>query len=326
MTEQARRILVIDDDPATADVARKWFEAEPFEVIDARDGESGIERAVKDAPELILLDLTMPGIDGLEVARRLKAESGTRSIPVVLLTACRDVNSKVEAFAAGADDYITKPFDVQELAARIQAMLLKRQMLRAAERVGMAPVKEKRRAVAIVTGEAVGQVSSQTLQNLRVISSATELPILRPLAGANKDEIFVRAREIGSYDLSAKVPEYCGLVREQPATHASVKQVSKAEQNLDLGLIKRLVDERAVLDLRAYDPDRGRLWVVCEFCRRWNLAPIEERWEALHQLERMVRDRAKVVAETDNITLLSAGELTIKPCPKFQQSGNSSLY
>jgi hypothetical protein len=61
----------------------------------------------------------------------------------------------------------------------------------------------------------------------------------------------------------------------------------------------------------AYDPERGRLWVVCETCRRWNLAPIEDRWEALHQLERMVRDRGRVVAETDNIALLSAGELTI---------------
>lgn len=61
----------------------------------------------------------------------------------------------------------------------------------------------------------------------------------------------------------------------------------------------------------AYDPERGRLWVVCESCRRWNLAPIEERWEALHQLERMVRDRGRIVAETDNIALLSAGELTI---------------
>lgn len=129
MTEQARRILVIDDDPATAELARKWFATQPFEVIDAQDGESGIKRAIADAPELILLDLTMPGIDGLEVARRLKSESDTRSIPIVLLTACRDVNSKVEAFAAGADDYITKPFDVQELDARIRAMLRKRTML-----------------------------------------------------------------------------------------------------------------------------------------------------------------------------------------------------
>ena len=61
----------------------------------------------------------------------------------------------------------------------------------------------------------------------------------------------------------------------------------------------------------AYDPALGRLWVVCEGCRRWNLAPIEERWEALYQLERLVRDRAKVVSETENITLLEAGELTI---------------
>ena len=59
----------------------------------------------------------------------------------------------------------------------------------------------------------------------------------------------------------------------------------------------------------AFDPGRGRLWVVCEGCHRWNLCPIEKRWEALHQLERMVRDKSRLVAETDNIVLLSAGEL-----------------
>ena len=59
----------------------------------------------------------------------------------------------------------------------------------------------------------------------------------------------------------------------------------------------------------AFDPDRGRLWVVCESCHRWNLCPMEERWEALHQLERLVRDKSQLVAETDNIALLNAGEL-----------------
>ena len=59
----------------------------------------------------------------------------------------------------------------------------------------------------------------------------------------------------------------------------------------------------------AFDPGRGRLWVVCERCHRWNLCPIENRWEALHQLERMVRDASRLVAETDNIVLLSSGEL-----------------
>ena len=136
-------------------------------------------------------------------------------------------------------------------------ILLKRQMLRAADQIAQTAGKGKNRASAIVTGESVGQVSSQTLQNLRVISTATELPILRPLAGANKDEIFERARKIGAYDLAALVPEYCGLVKDQPATSANLTRVLESEEALDPEHLQSLVRERTILDLRAFDPDRS---------------------------------------------------------------------
>jgi len=131
-------------------------------------------------------------------------------------------------------------------------VVLKRQMLRAAEQVARAVG-----AAAIVTGESVGQVSSQTLQNLAVISRATELPVLRPLCGANKEEIFTYARHIGSFDLSAKVPEYCALTRDHPATRASFKQVNEAEAQLDLGRVGHQVRERMLVDLRALDLERA---------------------------------------------------------------------
>jgi len=133
---------------------------------------------------------------------------------------------------------------------RFWQVVLKRLMLRVAEAIAL-----ERGAAAIVTGDAVGQVSSQTLQNLAAISPATGLPILRPLVGLNKDEIIDQARAIGTHDLSAKVGEYCAMVPSKPATSASLAQVESEEAGLDLSILERAVAERTVLDLRALDLD-----------------------------------------------------------------------
>jgi len=146
--------------------------------------------------------------------------------------------------------------DFSEVAREIRArartrywqVILKRQMLRAAEAVA-----RYRGADALVTGEAVGQVSSQTLPNLAVISQATSLPILRPLVGMNKDEIIRAAEQIGTAALSAVVDEYCAMVGSRPATLARLPAVLAEEAKLDPGLLERAVAERAVLDLRALD-------------------------------------------------------------------------
>ena len=118
-----QRILVIDDDPQTADLVRTYYRDGAFEILDAPDGESGLRAAAEQFPDVILLDLKMPGLNGIEVARRLQENSATSDIPVLLLTACRDTESKIEAFAAGANDFITKPFVVEEIDARIGAAL-----------------------------------------------------------------------------------------------------------------------------------------------------------------------------------------------------------
>ena len=126
--ERTPRLLVVDDDPTTAQLIRQWF-SDSMEVLDARDGEQGLERTFAERPDLLLLDLRMPGIDGIVVAQQLKSDSRTRAIPIVVLSACRNAESKVEAFSAGADDYITKPFEVQEVEARVRSMLRKREAL-----------------------------------------------------------------------------------------------------------------------------------------------------------------------------------------------------
>ena len=124
-----RRVLIVDDDENTSKLVRSWFAGQAYEFFDAADGETGLRLAVEHLPDLILLDLRMPGLDGIEAARRLRADSLTRTIPVIVLTACRDVDSKVEAFAAGADDYITKPFVAHELLGAIKAALAKRERI-----------------------------------------------------------------------------------------------------------------------------------------------------------------------------------------------------
>ena len=123
------RILVVDDDPQTATLLRDWFGGRDYEILDASSGEAALRQVAESLPDLILLDLKMPGMDGISVARRLKEDPSSRSIPIILLTACRNLDTKVEAFAAGADDYVTKPFEVEEIEARVRNSLRKRSML-----------------------------------------------------------------------------------------------------------------------------------------------------------------------------------------------------
>ena len=136
-------------------------------------------------------------------------------------------------------------------AKRFWQVLLKRQLLRAAERIAAS-----RNAAAIVTGDAVGQVSSQTLQNLAVISRATLAPILRPLVGFNKEEIIAVAEKIGTFELSKAVREYCDLAARRPATSASLAAVEAEEARLDPAVLERAVAERKTHDLRALDESR----------------------------------------------------------------------
>jgi thiamine biosynthesis protein ThiI len=144
---------------------------------------------------------------------------------------------------------------VRELEAKTERrywqVLLKRLMLRAADAVA-----RERRASALVTGEAVGQVSSQTLRNLAVISRATDRAILRPLVGFNKEEIIEIAQRIGTFELSKVVREYCNLVPRRPATAAALAAIEEQEARLDPALVERVVAGRAVFDLRGLDVEK----------------------------------------------------------------------
>ncbi len=128
-------------------------------------------------------------------------------------------------------------------------VVLKRLMYRVAEAVA-----QDIRGEAIVTGESVGQVSSQTLGNLRAIDEVAVLPVLRPLVGLDKTEIIARAETIGTAVLSAKVREYCAILPNRPVTHAKPQAARNEEAVLDLAMLDEPVGRRRVLDLRALEP------------------------------------------------------------------------
>jgi diguanylate cyclase (GGDEF)-like protein len=119
----SERILVVDDDRDIARFVELNLSLEGFEVEVAHDGQHALELAAANPPDLILLDVMMPGVDGVEVVRRLRAQSSTASIPVVMLTAKSLSADKVVGLTAGADDYIVKPFDTLELVARVRTTL-----------------------------------------------------------------------------------------------------------------------------------------------------------------------------------------------------------
>jgi two-component system phosphate regulon response regulator PhoB len=116
-------ILIIDDEKDLNELVRYNLEKERFDVICATDGQSGLEIATKHRPDLIVLDLMMPGMDGLEVCQQLRNDGRTSRIPLIMLTARATEADRVVGLEMGADDYITKPFSPRELVARVKAVL-----------------------------------------------------------------------------------------------------------------------------------------------------------------------------------------------------------
>jgi DNA-binding response OmpR family regulator len=119
-TVSARRILVVEDEPVIADAVAIRLRAEGFEVRISADGSDAVTAAREQAPDLVVLDLMLPGLDGLEVCRRIQAE---RPVPVLMLTARDDETDMLVGLGVGADDYMTKPFSMRELVARVHVLL-----------------------------------------------------------------------------------------------------------------------------------------------------------------------------------------------------------
>ncbi|MGH2679421.1 MAG: response regulator transcription factor [Actinomycetota bacterium] len=143
-------VLVVEDEDAIAEAVRARLQSEGYDVIVASDGLDAIRRHAEHRPDLVVLDLMLPGMDGLEVCKRIQRDGWT---PVLMLTAKAEEADKVAGFAVGADDYLTKPFSLRELAVRVQAILRRRERIEASmadgdpiEREGLLIDAKRRRA------------------------------------------------------------------------------------------------------------------------------------------------------------------------------------
>lgn len=123
LAAERRRILVVDDEPHIVELLAMHLRQNGYDSIPAGDGETALARAASERPDLVLLDLMLPGIGGLETCRRLRGDPRTASIPIIMLTAKSEESDKVIGLGVGADDYVTKPFGLRELVARIEVAL-----------------------------------------------------------------------------------------------------------------------------------------------------------------------------------------------------------
>jgi DNA-binding response OmpR family regulator len=167
----AKTVLVIDDEPELVKLIDYNLTKAGYLVLTAADGESGLAAARRHAPDAVVLDVMMPGVDGLEVCKRLRQEPQTAGVPILMLTAKAEEADRVLGLELGADDYLTKPFGVRELQARVKA-LLRRADAKAASpevvRAGKLTVDTARRSVSAAGKE--------------VVLTATEFGLLRALA------------------------------------------------------------------------------------------------------------------------------------------------
>jgi DNA-binding response OmpR family regulator len=152
LPDRPGRVLVVDDDPAVADVVRRYLVRDGHAVECVHDGYQALRRVAEAPPDLVVLDLTLPGMDGLEVCRRLRARG---PIPAVMLTSRSDETDRLVGFETGADDYVTKPFSPRELALRV------RSVLRRASSVGLPGKLDSR---TITDGELVVDLSAREVR------------------------------------------------------------------------------------------------------------------------------------------------------------------
>jgi two-component system response regulator MprA len=199
------KILVVDDERAVRDSLRRALELEGYEVDLAVDGPDGLERISDGQPDAVILDVLMPGLDGLEVSRRVR-RSGNR-VPVLMLTARDEVDDRVAGLDAGADDYVTKPFALDELLARVRA-LLRRSAPESADVLRFADVE-------LDPGTREVRRGDDPIELTRTEFSLLELFLLNPRQVLTRSVIFER---VWGYDFgfaSNSLDVYIGYLRRK---------------------------------------------------------------------------------------------------------------
>ena len=179
----SHKILVVEDEADLLDLVVYNLRKEGFRPIRAESGEKALELARSERPDLVLLDLMMPGLDGLEVCRRLRSNEATAGIPIVMMTARAEESDAVVGLSVGADDYVKKPFGVKELLARVRAVL---------RRTGAGP-DPAQKIVRVDELEVDPGKHEVRLRGQDVVCTPTELRLLHHLV-RNRGRVFTRAQ------------------------------------------------------------------------------------------------------------------------------------
>lgn len=119
----ANRIVVIEDDPHIQKLISQTLQREGYEVITANDGSEGLRKVIETLPQLVVLDISLPGLDGYQVCHQLRSEQATSALPIIMVTAMSRPSDQRRGFENGADDYLPKPFMLSELVTRVQSLL-----------------------------------------------------------------------------------------------------------------------------------------------------------------------------------------------------------
>ena len=123
MADKKAKILIVEDDLDVAEMLNAYFGVQGYDVVTVNWGEDGVKSCIVERPDLVILDIRLPDIDGYEVAKRLREDRRTKDVPIIFLTEKRDRADRLQGLELGADDYITKPFDIQELRLRVRNSL-----------------------------------------------------------------------------------------------------------------------------------------------------------------------------------------------------------
>ncbi len=245
------KILIIDDDLDTLRLVGLMLQKQGYQIVAASSGPQGLELALSELPQLVLLDVMMPGMDGYEVARRLRGDERTTNIPILMFTAKSQLDDKVTGFEAGADDYLTKPTHPSELQAHVKALLARTSKNKVNPPTG--PVEEPAYTIGVLAargGLGVTSVSANLAAALhKKTSQSVILAEFRPGHGTLSFELNL-SRRTGLVELlNTKATEITrGLVAQKLIKHASgVEILAASPQPKDAGLLGNLQQFEVIL-------------------------------------------------------------------------------
>ncbi|MGH6953300.1 MAG: PleD family two-component system response regulator [Alphaproteobacteria bacterium] len=258
------RILVVDDNLTNRKILAAKLAAEYFEVLTATNGPAGLDAAARESPDILLLDVMMPGMDGYEVCRRLKADAATRHIPVVMVTALDGAQDRIRGLEAGADDFLTKPVSDLLLFARVRSLVRLKQMtdewrLRAAtgERLGVESSPDPSAEAARIL--LVEPAASRAGELVRIIAGDGHVVV----TAANAREALEHESDVDVVLTSLVLGEddglrLCSQIRSHPASrHTPVvlmideEDVAALAKGLEIGVTDYLVHPIEASELRA---------------------------------------------------------------------------